>query len=51
MYKVIRDNQVIAEYGRVLIEHGGVLECREEFGAPIELLLAPGQWDSVIRVD
>lgn len=49
MYKVIKDNQVIARYGRVLIENGGVLECREEFGAPIELLLAPGQWDSVIR--
>lgn len=50
-YRVIKDNQAIAVCGRVVIESGGVLECREEFGAPIKLLLAPGQWDSVYWVD
>ena len=47
VYKVTKNDEIIASYGRVEAFGAGALACRKFFGDRIDLILAAGQWDNV----
>lgn len=48
-YAIVKNNQPVGTFPRVGLDHG-CIECRNEFGGKVLLILAPGQWDSVYWV-
>ena len=47
IYRIYKNGQAIATYTRVTLD-GTSLVCRKEFGSRVDLILAAGQWDSVV---
>ena len=47
VYKVTKNDEIIASDERVEAFGAGALACRKFFGDRIDLILAAGQWDNV----